>query len=109
MLQDGDLVTGDLTENSDSETGSREGVSTNKVGWDIKQSTKSSDLVFDGVRNGPSYAQILLLTLEEFPQWLYQLQLHILQQSTDIVVGLDGGTWALEADTLDDIRVQRSL
>jgi len=48
-------------------------------------------------------------TLEELPQRLNELQLHVLQQPTDVVMCLDRRAEALEADALDDIRVQRPL
>jgi len=50
-----------------------------------------------------------VLTLEELAQRLDELELHVLQQSSDVVVRLDGRARALEADRLDDVRVQRSL
>jgi hypothetical protein len=48
-------------------------------------------------------------TFEQLAQGLDQLELHVLEQAADVVVRLDGGTWALEADTLDDVWVERAL
>ena len=49
------------------------------------------------------------LTLEQLSQRLDEFQLHVFQQSSDVVVGLDSRTWSLETDTFDDIWVKGSL
>src|ERR1700677_839674 len=48
-------------------------------------------------------------TFEQLAQGLDQLELHVLEQAADVVVRLDGGARALEADALDDVRVERAL
>lgn len=52
---------------------------------------------------------VSVLTLEELSERLDELELHVLEETTDVVVGLDRRARALEADTLDHIRVERSL
>jgi len=48
-------------------------------------------------------------TLEELAQGLDEFELHVLEEATDVVVRLDGGRRALEADRLDHVRVQGPL
>ena len=48
-------------------------------------------------------------TFEQLPEGLDQLELHVLEQAADVVVRLDGGARALEADALDDVGVERAL
>ena len=48
-------------------------------------------------------------TLEELAQRFDELELHILQQSTDVVMRLNRRAWALETDTLNHVGVQRAL
>jgi hypothetical protein len=45
-------------------------------------------------------------TFEELAQRFDQLQFHVLEKPTDIVVRFYGGTRALEADALDDVRIK---
>lgn len=59
---------------------------------DVKETTKGTDFV-----------------LKELSKRLNQLQLHVLQQSTDVMMGLDGSTGALERDTFDNVGVQGTL
>lgn len=47
--------------------------------------------------------------LEELTKRLNELQLHVLLETTDIVVRLDGGGGSLEGGGLDDIGVQGAL
>jgi len=44
-LEDLDLLPGNLSQDSDSETGTGEGVTSNQMGRDVKQTTESSDFV----------------------------------------------------------------
>ena len=48
-------------------------------------------------------------TLEELAERLDELELHVVEETTDVVVGLDGRRRSLEADRLDDVRVQGAL
>jgi hypothetical protein len=48
-------------------------------------------------------------TFEEFTEGFDQLESHVLEQATDVMVRLDGRARALEADALDHVRVERSL
>jgi hypothetical protein len=48
-------------------------------------------------------------TFEKLPEGLDQLELHVLEQTTDVVMRLDGGARALETDALNDVGVERSL
>lgn len=46
VLQNGDLITGDLSQDSDGKTRSGEGVSSDELGWDAEQSAERSHLVW---------------------------------------------------------------
>ena len=89
---DGDLGLGDLTEDTDGETWAWEWVSPDELVGDAEQLTKVSDLV-----------------LEQLAEGLDELELHVVEQTADVVVGLDGLGWALEGDGLDDVWVQGTL
>jgi hypothetical protein len=47
--------------------------------------------------------------LEQQPQRLNQLELHVLGQAADIVMALDRGRRAHDGHALDHVRVQRAL
>lgn len=49
------------------------------------------------------------LVLEQLAKGLDQLQLHVLEETADVVVGFDGGAGPLERDGLDDIGVEGAL
>lgn len=90
------LLSGDLTKDTDGNSWAWEWVAHNKVVWDAELSSKLANLV-----------------LEELSQWLNELESlsvhHALWKTTNVVVGLDGGGWALERDGLNNIWVESSL
>ena len=51
----------------------------------------------------------MVRTLKQLAKGLDELELHVVEESSDVVVRLDGRAGPLEADALDDIRVERSL
>lgn len=117
MLQDLHLLSCNCTQDSDSETGAGEGVSAHEVSGNAEKSAEYTDFVCDkkkksgmsdmerrAARNEES-----LHTLEQFAKGLDQLELHVLEQTADIVMRLDGRAGALEADALDDIGVKGAL
>ena len=50
-----------------------------------------------------------VLTFEELTKGFDQLESHVFEQATNVMVGLDRCTRALEADTLYHVRIERSL
>jgi len=91
-----DLLLGNLTKNTDGETGAREGVAANKLSGDVHLATELTDLI-----------------LEQLTQGLNELETvashQALSNTTDVVVGLDSLRGTLEGDTLDDIGVEGTL
>ncbi|KAI3482194.1 hypothetical protein L1887_55164 [Cichorium endivia] len=60
-------------------------------------------------RNAQQTPKRTHLVLEQLAQRLDQLELHVLQQTTDVVVRLDRRRRTLERDALDHVRIQRAL
>ncbi len=96
LAGDGDLLSGDLTEDTDGNSWTWEWVAHDKVVWDTELSSKLANLV-----------------LKQLSQWLNELETlavhHALWETTNVVVGLDSGGWTLERDGLDNIWVKGSL
>jgi hypothetical protein len=92
VLGDLDLLAGDGTEDTDGESRSGEGVTADEVSGDVEETTEGADFV-----------------LEELTKGLDELELHVVEETTDVVVRLDRCRGTLERDRLDDIRVQSSL
>ncbi|CRM87606.1 hypothetical protein [Pseudomonas sp. 22 E 5] len=62
------------------------------------------------VRQAEFQAQTSDFVLEQFAQWFYQFEVHLLRQATHVVVGLDHvGLAALGASRLDHVRVDGAL
>jgi hypothetical protein len=70
-----------------------------------KQTAERADLVYDN----ESHKFPIVLTFEQFPERLDELELHIFGRATDIVVGFDSSARAFEADTLDEVGIQHPL
>ena len=90
LLQHGHPLGRDLADDPDAEAGSREGLSPHDV---VRQSELGPD--------GPD------LVLEQQAERLDQLELHVLGETADVVVALDGG--AVLGAGLDDVGVERPL
>src|SRR5215467_4562513 len=63
----------------------------------------------DVIGNSQFRSQHAYFVLEQFPQRLNQLEMHASRQPSDIMMRLYCGGWALEADTLDDVGIERAL
>ena len=92
LLQQGDLLRGDLAQDADGQSRAREGVPSEDIGIQIHLPADATHLV-----------------LEEQAQGLHHLQVHAFGQSTHVVVALDGDAWAVHAYALDHIGVDGAL
>src|SRR5207253_2632545 len=90
VLQDRRLAGSDLADDAYAESWPREGLAPHDLVGQTQLGTHLANLV-----------------LEQAAQWLDQLELHVVGQTTDIVVGLDLG--GVLGTRLDDIGIQRAL
>src|SRR5882724_2735772 len=81
-----------LAEHADREPRSRERLSPDDLRREAQQLREPPDLV-----------------LEELPEWLDELELHLQGQAAHIVVGLDRGRRPAEGHRLDDVGIERAL
>jgi hypothetical protein len=115
LLEEGDLVARDGSEDSDGESRSGEGVSANEVLGDVEQSSEVSDLICRSQQKQTvslKYSSDIRerrRTLEELSQRLDELELHVGKKSPNVMVGLDGSRGTLEAERLDDVGEEGSL
>jgi hypothetical protein len=87
-----DLVGGDLSDDTDGNSGTGEGVTPDKLLWDSEVGSHDANLV-----------------LEELTKGLDNLELHVGGETSNVVVGLDGGGGSLEGKRLNHVGVKSSL
>ena len=63
----------------------------------------------DFFRNSQLSSNQTHFVFEQLTQRLDQLEIHLLRQSTNVVVTLDHSRWATHGNRLDDVWVERSL
>ena len=110
LLEDLDLVARDRSKDTNGQTRAREGMTLNEVIGNREKAPERTNFVFRRYRvSSVDVNQNVKLTFEELTQRLNELELHVLEQTTDVVVRLNCCTWALEADALNDIGIECAL
>ena len=92
VLKDAHFLGCDLAEDADAESGAREGMAPEEVGADAE---------------GTAYAAHLIL--EEETQGLDDAEVHLLGESADVVMRLDGGGRSVDRYALDDVGIDCAL
>ena len=92
VLKDAHFLCGDLTEDADAEARAREGVAPEEVGADAEGTADAAHLI-----------------LEEEAQGLDDAEVHLLGESADVVVRLDGGGGSVDRYALDDVGIDCAL
>ena len=92
LLQQCDLVAGDVAENADREA------------WAWKRLPNQEFLLDAEVAADAAH-----FVLEQLAQRLHELELHAFRQAADVVMALDGGRRTAHRHRFDDIRVERAL